>query len=724
VGKEYQQAEAKLQMVVNQLSEYASEDTVFELQQLQQNFKKKVADFHREGRKLNIGVIGRVKAGKSSFLNTLLFHGEEVLPKAATPKTATLTKMEYADENRVVIEFYSAEEWENITEDAKLGDKNECTKSAKELVDMAARRGITVEEILQQGQLDKTFGEYEELLQFLNDYVGENGKYTPLVRSVIIYMNREDFRDLSIVDTPGLNDPIPSRTQRTKEFIEVCDVVFFLSRAGSFLDANDWELLCKQLPNKGVRKMLLIASQCDGGLRDVLVKEQKKSFFGKEKTWRSQGRSASKATNIPDAKEIVEAALTRRIREKIEEFQRSAGCHESVLNCLRECQTPILISARAQDMSRKSPADYTDEEKADFHYWQRFLPESEMQQELAALGNFAAVETIYQGLRQEKAALLAEKEKTFIPTVYRELEDKLLLLQEQVGLRLECLLHKDLKDMEKQQADFSEQINAIRAEVAEVFGNTLEKIKQEKLEVNQELRTLSTEAGHLETRTGTELHQGTHSYYKHSFLCFKWGKTSESYSYTTSYTYLAASDALEQINVFGKKSANEIEAVFQRVVDMKAYRRLLLETVVHHMDTGAEGFDANYFRLLVQRALNSIEFPEVHIDVSAELKQIGNEFSGEIRNSTEQEKLRSVLAATVERLYASMAGKIDQVIWEFSQDMQEIEKTLCDNILVEILRDFEEIKAAMSAKDEEIAKTRAYGEVVETALKAIAGEVR
>ena len=70
MGQEYQQTEAKMQMIVDQLSEYASEETVFELQQIQQNFKKKVADFYREGRKLNIGVIGRVKAGKSSFLNT------------------------------------------------------------------------------------------------------------------------------------------------------------------------------------------------------------------------------------------------------------------------------------------------------------------------------------------------------------------------------------------------------------------------------------------------------------------------------------------------------------------------------------------------------------------------------------------------------------------------------------------------------------------------------
>lgn len=48
-----------------------------------------------ENRKLRIGIVGQVKAGKSSFLNALLFEGKEILPHAATPMTAALTKICY-----------------------------------------------------------------------------------------------------------------------------------------------------------------------------------------------------------------------------------------------------------------------------------------------------------------------------------------------------------------------------------------------------------------------------------------------------------------------------------------------------------------------------------------------------------------------------------------------------------------------------------------------------
>lgn len=83
------------------------------------NFKTKTDDFYREDRKLNIGIVGQVKAGKSTFLNTLLFNGEDVLPKAATPKTATLTKIEHAEENSILVEYYTADEWQLMEEKAQ-----------------------------------------------------------------------------------------------------------------------------------------------------------------------------------------------------------------------------------------------------------------------------------------------------------------------------------------------------------------------------------------------------------------------------------------------------------------------------------------------------------------------------------------------------------------------------------------------------------------------------
>ena len=97
-----------MKAVMERLASKADRSDLAVLNKLIENFKIKTEDFYRENRKLNIGVVGQVKAGKSSFLNTLLFDGEEILPKASTPKTATLTRMEYSEHNRIQVEYYSA----------------------------------------------------------------------------------------------------------------------------------------------------------------------------------------------------------------------------------------------------------------------------------------------------------------------------------------------------------------------------------------------------------------------------------------------------------------------------------------------------------------------------------------------------------------------------------------------------------------------------------------
>ena len=104
-----------------------------------------------KNRKLNIGVVGQVKAGKSYFLNTLLFNGLEILPKASTPKTATLTKMEYSEENIIQIEYYSPEEWEVLEDNALVDFEDEIYTSAREIIEMVRKNGVEPHTYLEKG---------------------------------------------------------------------------------------------------------------------------------------------------------------------------------------------------------------------------------------------------------------------------------------------------------------------------------------------------------------------------------------------------------------------------------------------------------------------------------------------------------------------------------------------------------------------------------------------
>lgn len=83
---QFEAYETSLAQLEEQLRPWAPKRDLTALQTLRTDFHAKVADLFRADRQLNIGVVGQVKAGKSSFLNTLLFDGQPVLPKAATPK--------------------------------------------------------------------------------------------------------------------------------------------------------------------------------------------------------------------------------------------------------------------------------------------------------------------------------------------------------------------------------------------------------------------------------------------------------------------------------------------------------------------------------------------------------------------------------------------------------------------------------------------------------------
>ena len=79
--------------------------------------EKNLAALADDYRLLRIGIIGRVKAGKSSLLNAVFFDGEDVLPRAATPMTASLTKLPWGDEYSATVEYFTADDIRKIVEE-------------------------------------------------------------------------------------------------------------------------------------------------------------------------------------------------------------------------------------------------------------------------------------------------------------------------------------------------------------------------------------------------------------------------------------------------------------------------------------------------------------------------------------------------------------------------------------------------------------------------------
>ncbi|SFS76790.1 Dynamin family protein [Succinivibrio dextrinosolvens] len=263
-----------------------------------------------QGKSLNIGIIGRVKAGKSSLLNAMFFKGKNVLPKAATPMTAALTVIAYGDACCAKVEYYSSEDIRNIKKSyteyknkydeyydkflSEIQEKNKnkpnlpgkdpsylAEKKAKREMQSNERLSASYDQYLKMidsGVMDeftkeKEFEEIhadspEILMKLLEDRVGANGKYMPFTKSVELKLPLEELKNLEIVDTPGLDDPVISRSQRTEDYLANAEVVFIVSPAGSFLNNSDFTLIDRLSGHRGegIRELFLVASQIDNQL--------------------------------------------------------------------------------------------------------------------------------------------------------------------------------------------------------------------------------------------------------------------------------------------------------------------------------------------------------------------------------------------------------------------------------------------------------------------------
>ncbi|WP_181235680.1 dynamin family protein [Helicobacter pylori] len=303
---------------------FISENAVIKTEELEKTLK----EMQDTDRNLKVGIIGRVKADKSSLLNALIFEGKEVLPKAATPMTASLTVLKYAQNLSAQVEFYSQKdiselqneharyerEFQRIVEEKvkeqkekqslknkaiELGSKmigkftkNKSDKEApKERVlsdeeKLEKARRIAKDALNKDTKLVSSHDQYErmqksgftdtekldpciqansleELNQKLLQFVGANGKYMPSTKAVEISLNNLNLKNLEIIDTPGVNDPIVSREERTKALLKDCDVVFIVSPSGQFLAKNDMDLFDRVSNKEGLQEIYFVASQAD-----------------------------------------------------------------------------------------------------------------------------------------------------------------------------------------------------------------------------------------------------------------------------------------------------------------------------------------------------------------------------------------------------------------------------------------------------------------------------
>ncbi len=671
--------------VYSSLSPYRNFLDLDDIKTLCENFKKKTEDFYSSNRKFNIAVIGQVKAGKSSFLNTLLFKGASLLPYALTPKTSTLTMIEYSEESCICVEFYDVYEWAELKKNARISIDTPQVHAAREILQMSQQSKISVDKCFEMQRQEIKVTNLSEINLLLEDYVGESGDYTPFVKSLTLKVALDEIKDITIVDTPGLNDPVSSRRIKTQEFIERCDAAFYLSRASYFMDSNDIALISSQLPQKGVKKLILIASQYDNALLDVM----------------SGGES------LADAELHLNEILTNRAKECIKQIAENLiknGCSQEVVDVVKNCSTPYFISSVVQNMALTPKSQYS--ELCKHVYFQLFKKTRVSKAKLNDISGFNVVREVFLHMVEQKENLLKEKELSFALVANSELKHILNEKRADMQENVELFKGGELKSCKDDIIKLNEKIKGIKQVINEIFNDCYADLEQNSFD-NASRLFESRALIKPDVKKGIEVvNVGISVSDRVWWNPFSWNKTHKEYvTRQRIYEYAQIKDFVEEIQ-FIEQGADELyRALCDELMAAVDLKERLLKELLPFANSNAININT-----ILEKTIRKLTIPPLQVDFEAYENQLLQKYDETILDKEKAHEMIKESERTVEKLIDEITCRILANLRTFASSTKNANSHLCELILT---KQYEQQKELAEFYDKNLKRLSKQQEAIE-----------
>ena len=231
-----------------------------------------------------VAVVGRFKAGKSSFVNELL--GARLAGEDTNPETAAVTTFCHGDSVKAVIRFIGSESWGKLRnlyrDDSKHIDAHRM-KVWMSFMDKVRKNtdGVALETFdlpsleksyVKQGgfsiqiPLDEPCDRKAQILfrRRLKEFTTATRPHHCLVEGIEITSPSPLLDEgVLLIDTPGLDDTERFRVTLTEKAVEDVDAVLFLTQSGSAYGQSEKDFILNLLRRGTVKQLIFVITQVD-----------------------------------------------------------------------------------------------------------------------------------------------------------------------------------------------------------------------------------------------------------------------------------------------------------------------------------------------------------------------------------------------------------------------------------------------------------------------------
>ena len=716
---EYLAAAEKVEETLEAKQELFDPEKLVEFKQVTSDLRKKIEIAQQKSRKLIIGIVGPMKAGKSSFLNECIFGGKDFLPKAATPMTASLTKITYSETPKAVVHYYTREDWEKVKENSvkynnglndayneylqkqsqaqqltqsgyapvplsfmsledfeKTYNASEVQKAAKELTHMADKNIDVLEDKL--GTTDTIEG---DIMEKLNDYVGAAGTYTPIVSYVELQTNDLDDKDLEIVDTPGLSDPILSRGIETKQFLRTCDVVLLLSPCSQFMDAQTITLMANTLPSSGVQEVLVIGSKLDNGILNESSKKFDEAYRNSRNCYKTQ----------------YEKSLA----------QIHGGKHKELINKINQSKdSPLFISSVCCSIYRKNrygvELDETEE-----HILKKLKELSGFEDKyLKSIGGISAVQNALKSVRNRKNELINNKNDKILETAIGNHKNALQNIYEEIVSSRKKLDEMSAGELQNRIEKVENVIKASRNKLKDLFDSAAIQCQNK---VNSLIPELAKEQmNHQDLNIIAVSHDEIKEFHT-GFL----GLRKEIEKSTITDHQAQISDVINNIQQYAAKCQSFVNDNFNYIFNKGKFTNEIINVVLEAFHKSERDFDGDDdIRIPLQNVLDKISIANIDVDSTRYIDELEVRFENGYAENNEIRQLANIQSRLLNDINKDIKKQLDNAIFNISNTLSDQAKHFADHIEATLSNELKKLQGQMSEKENYIKKYEEFADEI------------